>query len=306
MEYELKGRARKDANFISDKVIKDIMKSQPLDYFKVKYELEVLGPEMLRKQAILEERKKIYKPVRNEEIEAHNKLHEERLRILSNVKQAYKAQEDRPHYHVPAKSIFYQRVIKRDNKKHHKLLEQAKKKQDLILRRKKYGDYVKQFINNPEASDYDEDNEEYVYRDPSANQQQPTSGRDASYHQGHDRQQPRSYGEQTRDEAAGKTVRHRKLLYDNLNVGNLVPQGSPQRERSAEDRSVQSKYTSLNNVKKDPFKGYTRDIQSEYKSQYVKHASDEEDESGKHHKKKLPERPSGADPYSKSKKNLKR
>jgi hypothetical protein len=306
MEFELKGKARKETNIISDKVIKDIMKSQPLDYFKVKYELEVLGPEMLRKQAIMQERKKLYRPVRNPEIEEHNKLHEERLRILSNVKQAYKAQEERHQHHIPVKSIFYQRVIKRDQKQQIKQLQQAKKKQELIMRRKKYGEYVKQFINNPDLSDYDEENEEEVYREPSASQHQPPSGRE--YERNRDPSRHKSFESNNKDqESMGKTVRHRKLLYDNLGYGSLIPQPSAHAERSVEDnRSTKSKYLSLNNVQKDPFRGYNRDIKSEYKSQYVRHSSDEGGQGGKNQDAKRPERPAAADPYSRSKKILKR
>lgn len=297
LEFELKGLARKDANMVSDKVVKEIMQSQPLDYFKVKYEVEVLGPEMMRKQAIMDERKKLYRPIRSDEIEEHNKLHDERLRILTEVKQAYKEQEQKPQYHTPAKSVFYQRVLKRDQKKQIKLIEQAKKKQELIMRKKKYGEYVKQFINNPDVSDYDEDYDEEVYREPAASHQ----SRDKSYNHGPSRQ--RSQENLKKDEEIiGRTVRHRKLLYDNLGYGSLIPHGQPQGERSIEnDRSVQSKYQSLNIVKKDPYKGYNRDIRSEYKSQFIRHSSEEEEAQPQENVSKLPKRPRAPDPYSKKK-----
>lgn len=292
----MKGKARQETNKISDKVVKDIIKSQPRDYFKVKYELEVLGPEMMRKQAILDERKRLYKPIRSEEIENHNKLHEERLRILSNVKQAYKMQDQRRNYHTPVKSVFYERVLKRDHKKQVNQIKQAKKKQELILRRKKYGEYVKQFINNPEMSEDEYEYEDDDYREPTNDVGRSRSRKELPSHS----QLAQHKSEDNRidkEEVYGRTVRHRKMLYDNLGYGSLIPQGRPQGERSFEDSAERkSKYTSLNNVQQDPIHGYKRDIRSEYKAHYVNHTEND--------KPSEPlARPKGASPYHRKIKN---
>lgn len=290
----MKGRAREETNKFSDKIVKDIIKSQPLDYFKVKYELEVLRPELMRKQAILDERKKLYRPIRSEEIENHNKLHEERMRILANVKHAYKLQDQRRNYHTPAKSIFYERVLKRDHQKQLKQIKQAKKKQELIMRRKKYGEYVKQFINNQEASDdEDEDYEEETYIEPTSEVRRSRSKRDVRKEQPLAQYRSVDQGDNG-EEVYGRTVRHRKMLYDNLGYGSLVPKAKPQVERSFEESSERKqKYLSLNNVQKDPIYGYKRDIRSEYKAHYVNHADTDKSVENKI------ARPIGASPYDK-------
>lgn len=53
---------------MSDGVVKEILQSQPTSYFLQKYEVEVVRPELMRQQMIILERKKLYRPVRLDEI----------------------------------------------------------------------------------------------------------------------------------------------------------------------------------------------------------------------------------------------
>ena len=146
---------------MSNTVIREILQREPGDYFQQKYEIEVLRPERLRKEKLMIARKKLYIPIRKREIEMHERLHEERLKILEEVKRVEKEEERKKRGGVKYKSKYYEVVRKRDREKEMKFIGEMNQKKENIKKRKKYGEYVKQFIHLDGSGDDEERDEDY-------------------------------------------------------------------------------------------------------------------------------------------------
>lgn len=206
--------------------------------------------------------------------EAHSRLHEERLRILNEVKRAQKQQQAKSHKFVPHKSAVYEVVLKRDQKQRLKLVQKEKKKKELINRRKKYGEYVKQFVNNPSQYYSDEELDDAdVYED---NDDEPTdrlgekSG-SALHGNYHSKSQDRAHGNSQKnlhaaaqlDPITGKTVRVRRQIHSHLQEGSLLPANMSPKSREVPNLKAQAAAGGLALLRPN------RNIKSEYKSQFV-------------------------------------
>jgi len=67
-EFEMIGSVRKEANQVSNEVVRQILANKPMDYFQMRYQLEKVRPELIRRNQILEERKRRFIPIRSDEI----------------------------------------------------------------------------------------------------------------------------------------------------------------------------------------------------------------------------------------------
>ncbi len=216
-EIEQKGKVRKEANLLSDSVVKEILQSQPTNYFQQKYEVEVVRPELMRQQKIILERKKLYRPIRLDEIEQHEKIHEERLKILEEVKSTIKEQQKQGLVPLRYKSNYYEVVKKRERQKQLNFIKEVQKRREMIERRKKYGEYVKNFVNAAESdgedgAEYETEPEPIIYNSSSERKLGKQHRKNTGVSKAHE----------TPDQQPMKTVRERKLLYGNLGA-DLVP-----------------------------------------------------------------------------------
>lgn len=68
-EIERRGNARKNFVRHSNEVIRELIENEPTqNYYQKKYQLEVVQPEIKRKQKILRKRKKMFQPIRKKDI----------------------------------------------------------------------------------------------------------------------------------------------------------------------------------------------------------------------------------------------
>lgn len=120
------------------------------NYFQQKYMMEVVDPEVFRRKKILNNHRKLYEPIRKDELvrpkinykELHERLHEERLKILQEVKEAQKVQIGPSHIGL---SKNMRRIKQREQRM--KLKEDRKKEKIRVLKKKQhqYGEYIHEF-----------------------------------------------------------------------------------------------------------------------------------------------------------------
>jgi hypothetical protein len=95
-EQEKKAQIRTQANKVSRRIVKDLLANSPdKHYHERKYQMEVLLPEAQRVQEIQLEKKSAYRPIRLPEIAEHAAMHEERLKILQEVREVTKPKKGR-------------------------------------------------------------------------------------------------------------------------------------------------------------------------------------------------------------------
>ena len=135
---------------MSDGRAKEI-RALPLDYYERRYEAEVLAPERSRKSNILEERKKLFRPIRRQELLEHESQYRQDLVRLSQERIAQRAglEGARSIKSVKAlKSQNYRRIIEREQQAQLNLVKEHRWKKALAEKRRQYGEYLKRVLKN--------------------------------------------------------------------------------------------------------------------------------------------------------------
>jgi hypothetical protein len=73
-------------------------------------------------------------------------LHQERLNILEEVKEAQKQSEKKQVKISSYKSAFFKKMVKREGREFRKLKAEEQKKKENRMKKKHYGEYVKEFF----------------------------------------------------------------------------------------------------------------------------------------------------------------